>query len=203
MHLIGRRYLGISAFLLFVAGLVGSQGFAADARSIDVTSRSWAFGEVQGVAVAPDGSPVLHAAIKLRRADGKVEENAISGEDGSFAIGHLAPGVYEATAAAYGYADSHAAFFDITPGSSVREDLELQDGTGQAPQTTPATASITPAAPTPKRGFFTRLGHAYLDDWTVDSNGAPAPPAPERRGTPAPLNSPPFPSADWPIGGRW
>jgi Putative beta-barrel porin-2, OmpL-like. bbp2 len=52
-----------------------------------------------------------------------------------------------------------------------------------------------------KRGFLTRLGHAYLDDWTVDSNGAPAAAAPERRGTPAPLNSPPFPSADWPIGG--
>ena len=54
---------------------------------------------------------------------------------------------------------------------------------------------------TTKRGFFTRLGHAYLDDWTVDSNGAPAAPAPARRGTPPPLNSPPFPSADWPIGG--
>ena len=52
-----------------------------------------------------------------------------------------------------------------------------------------------------QRGFFTRLGHAYLDDWTVDSNGTPASPAPERRGTPAPLNSPPFPGADWPIGG--
>jgi hypothetical protein len=56
-------------------------------------------------------------------------------------------------------------------------------------------------AGTPHRGFFTRLGHAYIDDWTVDSSGAPAAPAPERRGTPAPLNSPPFPAADWPIGG--
>lgn len=51
------------------------------------------------------------------------------------------------------------------------------------------------------RGSFTRLGHAYIDDWTVDSSGAPASPEPARRGTPAPLNSPPFPGADWPIGG--
>ena len=59
----------------------------------------------------------------------------------------------------------------------------------------------TPAAPSPRRGFFTRLGHAYLDDWTVDSNGLPAAEAPKRRGDPAPLNSPPFPASDWPMGG--
>jgi hypothetical protein len=201
MHVIGQRYLGVSVFLLFVAGLLGSRGFAADAPGVDVTNRNWAFGEVQGVAVGPDGSPVQGAAIRLHRVDGKVQENAISAEDGSFAIGHLAPGVYEATATAHGYADSHAAFFDIMPGSNIREELELHGNTGQDPQTAPATAGTTPAAPTAKRGFFTRLGHAYLDDWTVDSNGAPAAPEPARRGTPRPLNSPPFPSADWPIGG--
>jgi hypothetical protein len=63
-----------------------------------------------------------------------------------------------------------------------------------------SSASISRPQP-PQRGFFTRLGHAYLDDWTVDSSGAPPAPDPPRRGTPAPLNSPPFPGADWPIGG--
>lgn len=62
-------------------------------------------------------------------------------------------------------------------------------------------SSSSPAAPAPKRGFLTRLGHAYLDDWTVDSNGLAAAETPKRRGYPAPLNSPPFPGADWPIGG--
>src|SRR5580698_8587774 len=40
---------------------------------------------------------------------------------------------------------------------------------GEASPQTPTAASV-PAAPAPaqRRGFFTRLGHAYLDDWTVD-----------------------------------
>jgi hypothetical protein len=83
----------------------------------------------------------------------------------------------------------------IAPATSVRGDIPLPSDP-QAADAAPA------AAPVPaQRGFFTRLGHAYLDDWTVDSNGSPAPAAPARRGTPPPLNSPPFPSADWPIGG--
>ncbi len=68
-------------------------------------------------------------------------------------------------------------------------------------QTTDNAAPKVPPPAATNRDFLTRLGHAYLDDWTVDSNGAPAAPSPERRGTPAPLNSPPFPSGDWPIGG--
>jgi hypothetical protein len=81
--------------------------------------------------------------------------------------------------------------------------------TGQALATAgepPANAAADRSSPTstqprPQRGFFTRLGHAYLDDWTVDSNGSPASPESPRRGTPRPLNSPPFPSTDWSIGG--
>lgn len=62
----------------------------------------------------------------------------------------------------------------------------------------PGVATTQQAA---QRGFFSRLGHAYIDDWTSSSSGAPDAPAPARRGTPAPLDSPPFPGADWPIGG--
>ena len=64
-------------------------------------------------------------------------------------------------------------------------------------------APAAPTAPTPpvKRGFFTRLGHAYLEDWAPEYSTVPPAPEPARRGTPAPINSPPFPSSDWPIGG--
>src|ERR1700722_3787940 len=70
----------------------------------------------------------------------------------------------------------------------------------QQPDTAGPPKATLPATPA-KRGFFTRLGHAYLDDWPGDPNAPPPAPEPTRRGTPAPLNSPPFPSADWPIGG--
>ncbi len=58
------------------------------------------------------------------------------------------------------------------------------------------------AAPPPATGssFFSRLGAAYDADWHPDPQ-APATDAPARRGLPSPLNSPPFPAADWSYGG--
>lgn len=46
-------------------------------------------------------------------------------------------------------------------------------------------------------GFFARWGKAYVADWT----GTAPSDQPVRRGTPPPISSPPFPGADWPIGG--
>ncbi len=60
-------------------------------------------------------------------------------------------------------------------------------------------AAVIAAVPKLRPGFFTRLGKAYLTDWTgttpVDPN------APKRRGTDTPIPSPPYPASDWPIGG--
>jgi hypothetical protein len=62
-----------------------------------------------------------------------------------------------------------------------------------------AAAGQSPAAPI-DNGFFHRLGRAYVADWS--GNGpATAIPQDPRRGTPAPIFSPPYPSSDWPIGG--
>lgn len=73
-------------------------------------------------------------------------------------------------------------------------------------QTAASSTSEAPAAPAPSidlfksgDGFFTRWGKAYVADWTGITPSDPN--APQRRGTPAPLSSPPFPAADWPIGG--
>lgn len=61
-------------------------------------------------------------------------------------------------------------------------------------------SQISPSAPQPDRNFFQRLSDAYWQDWKPSSTAASTP-APERRGYPAPLDSPPFPSTDYSVGG--
>jgi len=48
------------------------------------------------------------------------------------------------------------------------------------------------------RGFFGRWGEFYREDWKGTS---PSGPVPARRGLESPLQSPPFPNADWSYGG--
>jgi hypothetical protein len=52
----------------------------------------------------------------------------------------------------------------------------------------------------PDGNFFQRLARAYHDDWSPSPNAA-ATPAPTRRGYDAPLDSTPFPSGDYSVGG--
>lgn len=60
-------------------------------------------------------------------------------------------------------------------------------------------ARETESAPTPVAGnFFHRLGAAYHDDWFP--SGTPST-SPARRGYDGPLDSPPFPSSDYSVGG--
>jgi hypothetical protein len=70
-----------------------------------------------------------------------------------------------------------------------------------ATDSSPAVSAQAPTAVPAKSnpGFFTRWGKAYLADWTGTTPTDPN--APQRRGTPAPISSPPFPASDWPIGG--
>src|SRR5580658_5782439 len=58
-----------------------------------------------------------------------------------------------------------------------------------------ASSDATPEAPKP---FFAGLVDAYKEDWHPTQ---PAGPDPVRRGYPAPLDSPPFPSGDYSVGG--
>jgi len=73
---------------------------------------------------------------------------------------------------------------------------DAQTATPAVPTTAGPTASVvTP----PDNSFFHRLGRAYLADWA--GNGPGTETKEPRRGTPPPLNAPPYPSSDWPIGG--
>ena len=62
----------------------------------------------------------------------------------------------------------------------------------------PASPDQAAAAPLSKSGVFRRWMEFYQADW---KGTAPTGPAAPRRGVPSPLNSPPFPSADWSYGG--
>jgi hypothetical protein len=66
-------------------------------------------------------------------------------------------------------------------------------------QTTPEAPKPATANAIPKPSFFARWGKAYMADWAGTT--AVDPNAPKRRGTEAPISSPPFPASDWPIGG--
>jgi hypothetical protein len=73
------------------------------------------------------------------------------------------------------------------------------------PTVAQSTAQASPKVPAPAQAapdgsFFDRFAKFYQDDWHPDPN-APAAAAPLRRGYPSPLDSPPFPSADWSYGG--
>ncbi len=69
------------------------------------------------------------------------------------------------------------------------------------------TQAAVPAAQVAQGNVFERLGKAYWSDWSPAPAAAPGqsvdspPAAPARRGTPAPLDSPPFPGSDFSVGG--
>src|ERR1700734_2592532 len=50
------------------------------------------------------------------------------------------------------------------------------------------------------KGFFARWAEFYRQDWRGASVSSLTP-APDRRGLPSPLDSPPFPNSDWSYGG--
>ncbi|HVW75998.1 MAG TPA: outer membrane beta-barrel protein [Alloacidobacterium sp.] len=62
-----------------------------------------------------------------------------------------------------------------------------------------AQSAVNTAQTAQSRNFIQRLGDAYWADWTAKPN--PDAPQPARRGNPAPLDSPPFPSSDFSVGG--
>jgi len=80
---------------------------------------------------------------------------------------------------------------------SAEISTDMNTNAAQAP-TAPTT--ITPAAAAATKNFWARWGAAYLADWAGNSPGNGVTDT-NRRGTPAPIMSPPFPAADWPIGG--
>jgi Putative beta-barrel porin-2, OmpL-like. bbp2 len=73
-----------------------------------------------------------------------------------------------------------------------------------AGQTTSA-GSASPETPATRtaagKGFFARWAEFYREDWKGSGAASASSPPSARRGLPSPLDSPPFPNADWSYGG--
>ncbi len=90
---------------------------------------------------------------------------------------------------------AQVAFEDPLQSLTVLTDTVSSSSNPQEP-----TTSATAATPVKDNGFFHRWGRAYVSDWANNGPATAVPQSP-RRGTPPPIFSPPYPAADWPIGG--
>jgi hypothetical protein len=95
--------------------------------------------------------------------------------------------------------DASAAHTTETPGTPENSLTSASSVAPPSGDPQPASSTAPPPFFKPSDGFFTRLGKAYAADWSGTTPSDPNPP--KRRGTPGPISSPPFPAADWPIGG--
>ncbi len=140
------------------------------------------------------------AQVSVRSQDGNFREVVAADPAGNFTVSALTPGRYEVTLVKSGSETGNATTVEVAAGSTTEANLEANIG-APAQAASSAPASTPPPAPLfkPTDGFFTRWGKAYLADWTGTTPSDPNPP--KRRGTPGPISSPPFPAADWPIGG--
>ncbi len=90
-------------------------------------------------------------------------------------------------------------FTFFTPSTTAKA-VDADGSVGEYSSSDGQATAAAPATPSKDNGFFHRLGRAYTADWA--GNGpATAVPQKDRRGTPAPIPSPPYPATDWPIGG--
>jgi hypothetical protein len=131
---------------------------------------------VHGLVQDANGSPIAGARVVAHSVQENVDRTFVSAGDGSFTMDDLRSGHYQFKAAKRGFADSPVAEEDLTAGEDLILNLTLHAN----------------------EGFLKRLSRAYANDWRGAGDSGPEPP---RRALASPLNSPPFPNADWSYGG--
>jgi hypothetical protein len=151
-------------------------------------------GSLHGRVLGEEGSSPARTQVIVRSGNGDFREVVATDSAGSYAVTALSPGRYEVAATDGGA----VAKVDVVAGADTLADLVLQAPASSASPVPPSTPAPAPLFK-PTDGFFTRWGKAYMADWTGTTPSDPN--APQRRGTPPPISSPPFPAGDWPIGG--
>ncbi len=150
-------------------------------------------GRIHGIAESPYGIPIPGTQIHLHSVNTGIDRTTYATGNGSFEIADLKPGTYELAASRAGFADSPISLVQVAMQQTVDLHLMLQ---------AKADASTAKTTDNPKptaQGFSHRLKQFYVQDW--NGTAPPSGPAPAKRGLPFPLDSPPFPNADWGYGG--
>jgi hypothetical protein len=159
--------------------LLATLATAAHAATIPAT------GTLHGIVLREDGLSPSGTHLTLRTIAGEAATQLTTDATGHFAAVSLTPGLY--LIEPEGAPAAAQPRILITAGADTTTTIDLQ--------------AATPAPTTPKdNSFFHRLGRAYVADWAGTAPGTAVPQQP-RRGTPAPIFSPPYPATDWPIGG--
>ncbi len=153
---------------------------AASVHGIPMATVASATGTVHGKVTRDDGLSAIGTEIGLRSVANSVDLTLTADASGIFHSPALPAGHYELVRGA----GAEPIAVDIVAGLDVSVDV-------QAP---------APAVPAIGNSFMHRLGRAYVSDWAGTSPGNEST-TDKRRGTPEPLFSPPYPAADWPIGG--
>jgi hypothetical protein len=167
---------------------------ASHAASTSVAS---ATGGLRGTVVRGNGLSAVGARVAIRSPDGAVVDELTTDSSGEFSTTGLTPGTYEVAVVDSGKDAGSTAMVEVevAAGRDAVATLELQGAS--AP-------SAPPPSPVPvaalNNSLIRRLGRAYVADWAGNGPGTAVPQQP-RRGYPGPIESPPFPASDWPIGG--
>jgi hypothetical protein len=83
------------------------------------------FGDLRGITRDPSGLPLAQATVTVHSIDENNDRNVISGDDGSFAVQNLQPGLYQLTAAKEGFQDSAVMKVELSARQSLRIDITL------------------------------------------------------------------------------
>jgi Putative beta-barrel porin-2, OmpL-like. bbp2/Carboxypeptidase regulatory-like domain len=152
------------------------------------------FGEIRGVTRNAFGAAFPRVQVVVRNDSEGSTLSTVSGWDGTYVAKNLKPGRYEVVARKAGFATVPAANVDLAVGQKLEQDVALG-----APRSSDSAAGAAPVTIYhPPGNFFHRFLEAYIDDWKAAPSTDPAP---AFRGTPSPVDGPPFPFSDWPYGG--
>jgi hypothetical protein len=173
----------VSLLLPFTPSSFAASGTATDAPT----------GGLHGTVTDSAGHGTAGAKVAVCSVNNFGCTTVLTDADGRFAVAELPEGHYQ-VAMVDGDEMTGTVVREVAAGTDVSADVVAAPAANTDPQ------AATPAPAKLDQSFMHKLGRAYAADWA--GNGpATAVPQKDRRGTPAPIFSPPYPATDWPIGG--